>query len=342
MKQPDINYLRVLVRALPLMAVIYLLGPLGLQIRSSLGATQDANTVTQVSTKSRGFNQAERSRLADLARAWEQSTTAPIGLAYHDVSEKPASPYTVTPSQLDEQMKALTLMGAHVLSAAEMVAYQAGGTVPPKSVFITFDDGARGVWKYADRILKRYKFRAVAFVITGSVGTRPPYYMTWNELEQLGASGRWDIEAHTHLGHRKIPTSSGLAEASFLSNLEWRADQRLETLDEYRIRMTVDLDACQTELVLRGHGKHRLFAYPFSDFGATSNEPATAGVLSTALAERFAVAFTTGENPSRATSTYNLNRITIKTDTDVVSLTNKILRTAELNPTRTTEAVRRP
>ena len=77
--------------------------------------------------------------------------------------------------------------------------------MPPHSVMITFDDGAKGVWQYADPVLARYDLHATAFIITGFVGTHAPYYMTWDEIAELHDSGRWDIEAHTHLGHVQVP-----------------------------------------------------------------------------------------------------------------------------------------
>ena len=46
---------------------------------------------------------------------------------------------------------------------------------------------------------------ATAFIITGFVGTHAPYYMTWDQITELQNSGRWDIEAHTHLGHVRCP-----------------------------------------------------------------------------------------------------------------------------------------
>ena len=46
--------------------------------------------------------------------------------------------------------------------------------MPPHAVMITFDDGAQGVWEYAEPVLKRYNMSATAFIITGFVGTHAP------------------------------------------------------------------------------------------------------------------------------------------------------------------------
>ena len=82
---------------------------------------------------------------------------------------------------------------------------------------ITFDDGATGVWQYADPVLKRLDMHAIAFIITGFVGTHAPYYMTWDQITELHNSGRWDMEAHTHLGHVQVPSDNNGNEGPFLT-----------------------------------------------------------------------------------------------------------------------------
>ena len=86
---------------------------------------------------------------------------------------------------------------------------------------VTFDDGARGVWRFADPVLARFNQHAVAFIITGFVGTHEPYYMTWDEIADLHNSGRWDLEAHTHLGHVQVPSDSNGGQGPYLTTPEY-------------------------------------------------------------------------------------------------------------------------
>ena len=92
-----------------------------------------------------------------------------------------------------------------------------GEPLPPHSLMVTFDDGARGVWRFADPVLARFNQHAVAFIITGFVGTHEPYYMTWDEIADLHNSGRWDLEAHTHLGHVQVPSDANGGQGPYLT-----------------------------------------------------------------------------------------------------------------------------
>lgn len=74
--------------------------------------------------------------------------------------------------------------------ARQFAAYAAGGPVPPRSVLLTFDDGTRGLWAYADRIRARHRMHGSAFLITGRTGRTHPYHLTWAEAARMRESGR--------------------------------------------------------------------------------------------------------------------------------------------------------
>jgi poly-beta-1,6-N-acetyl-D-glucosamine N-deacetylase len=215
--------------------------------------------------------------LVDLLRRSSTSVQAPpLILTYHDIGYN-ASRYTVKPEVFAAQMQLLHDAGWTTLTADHLVRWLHGEPMPAHSVVITFDDGARGVWRYADRILARNHQRALAFIITGFVGTHAPYYMTWPEITALQASGRWDLEAHTHLGHVQVPIDTAGGQAPFLTSLEYRPDQhRVETPDEYETRILSDLTECNHQFALHNLPKPALFAYPFS---AHSDDPAADGIL---------------------------------------------------------------
>lgn len=109
------------------------------------------------------------------------------------------------------------------------------------------------MFRYADPVLKHYQLHAVAFIITGFVGTHQPYDMTGQELKLLQASGRWDLEAHTYLGHTRVPSDGAGNTEPFLATQMWLPQQhRVETLDEYRTRVRRDLERCVADLVAHG------------------------------------------------------------------------------------------
>ncbi|MFD0315790.1 polysaccharide deacetylase family protein [Streptomyces flavalbus] len=220
---------------------------------------------------------------------------APVVLAYHDVAPDSNSHYAVTPGQFDAHLSALRAAGYRSLSSAEFLRYLATGRAPaPRTVYLTFDDGTRGLWAYADPVLAKHRMRAATYLITGVVGTRRPYYLTWAEIGRMAASGRWDFQAHTHDGHRRAAVAADGRQGSVLANRLWLdGSRRLETPGEYRARVARDLD--RSTRAFAGHAlpAPRLFAYPFSETGRASNLPGGGtAVLDRLLRQRYATTLT--------------------------------------------------
>jgi len=151
----------------------------------------------QLTTPAVRFPAAELTRFRNAAAATAQAPgEQPVILAYHDVAWHSTSQYVVTPAEFGAQMAMLRAAGYHTLTARQIVRYVRGGSVPARSVAITFDDGTRGLWTYADKILRRYHLHGISFVITSRVGTHRPYYLTWQEIKSMHASGNWDSSPH--------------------------------------------------------------------------------------------------------------------------------------------------
>ena len=166
---------------------------------------------------------------------------APIVLTYHDISDEPGY-YTVTPATFAAQMQLLHDAGYTTLTAAQFTDWLHGAPLPRRSVLVTLDDGVEGIWRAADPILARLGQHAIAFVITGFVGTRQSYYANWPELTAMAASGRWDIESHSHVGHVRFTINDRNEQGPFLTNRHYlAAEHRVETDGEYRSRVANDL-----------------------------------------------------------------------------------------------------
>ncbi len=96
---------------------------------------------------------------------------------------------------------------------ATLTLYQLEGYIknqmnlPAKAVVITFDDGLKSVYRYAYPILKEYRFKATAFVISSRIKRHPqpwnPKSLQFMSLLELKASQDvFDIQSHTHFLHR--------------------------------------------------------------------------------------------------------------------------------------------
>jgi hypothetical protein len=161
-------------------------------------------------------------------------------------------------------------------------------------VLLTFDDGTGGLWQYADKILERRHMRGVSFVISGDVSdVGGGYYLSWSELQRMQRSGRWDLESHSHDGHGLVKTNAQGATGAFFVNREWIPRLgRLETLDEFRRRITGDLDTVAADFRAHDLRLPKVFAHPRSATVKDSNDPATVAVLADVLKQRYADSFT--------------------------------------------------
>ena len=131
---------------------------------------------------------------------------------------------------------------------------------------ITFDDGTHGLWTHADKILERHGMHGVAFLITGNVGAKRPYYLSWQEIDRMAASGRWDFQSHTRKMHARMPIDAAGAVASEMVHRRWLFESnRAETLGEFELKIREDLRGSVQDIVGHGLPRPRLFAFPFSE-----------------------------------------------------------------------------
>jgi biofilm PGA synthesis lipoprotein PgaB len=269
--------------------VAWYLHVLGLQVSeqfftpaSSLTATQEAHA---------------RSLRTELP-----SRTPPVVLAYHDIRPiaktsqdddyDPRHHYVVTPEAFDAQLNALRAAGYTSITSDQYVDYLAGGEVPERSVLITFDDGTHGLWTHADKILERHGMRAVSFLITGNVGAKRPYYLSWQEIERMARSGRWDFQSHTRKMHARLPIDAAGTLASEMTHRRWLFEKnRLETLDEFETKIRNDLRGSVQDIVDHELPRPVLFAFPFSEGyndGVESTDPQAAAIAMKVIREMFA------------------------------------------------------
>ncbi|AFM18861.1 putative xylanase/chitin deacetylase [Mycolicibacterium chubuense NBB4] len=274
--------------------------------------------------------------VASLRRAPTSPQSSPLILTYHDIGYNSATRYTVTPEAFAAQMRLLHDAGWTTITADQLSGWLRGEPLPAHSVMVSFDDGARGVWRYADPVLERYGQHAVAYLITGFVGTHAPYYMTWPEIAALHASGRWDLEAHTHLGHQHVPTDAVGGEGPFLTHLEYLADQkRVETQQEYHSRVFTDLVECRRQFSAHDLPEPTLFAYPFS---AHNDDPNGTGMLKGVVGSLYQAAML--DVPDKISTTAssdvqdgNIARMDVMSDLGLAKWTEKLVEASPLDPT---------
>jgi peptidoglycan/xylan/chitin deacetylase (PgdA/CDA1 family) len=167
--------------------------------------------------------------------------------------------------------------------------------LPEKSFLLTFDDGARDSFYPVDPILAALGYHATAFILPEhSLGDHSTYYLNKKDLDYMLSTGRWTIESHGQNIHTSLPiTADGATKENALSNRLWlaRAD-RLETHDEYAIRITNDLAESKDNLEKAFGISVDAFAFPFGDYGQNkSNDPQAENTILAAARRNYSLAF---------------------------------------------------
>ncbi|MEV6111449.1 polysaccharide deacetylase family protein [Streptomyces sp. NPDC052109] len=264
------------------------------------------------------------------------ATSAPVVLAYHDIGYN-KSDYAVTPKAFEAQMAALEQAGYRSLTTDEFVDYLKGGPAPPRSVYITFDDGPNGLWVYGDRILARHHMHGTVFLITGRVDQRP-YYLSWQEIQRMADSGRWDFQDHTHDLHRRGAVDAAGHTASMLANRLWlKTENRLETPQEYEDRVTADIKRSFADFSGHGLPRPQVFAFPFSEATEKVNLPKPGPSLQ-GLMNRYFAATMTNESSRpltasrRAAGARVVQRLEVLSGTRLDHLMSGIARWTQVAP----------
>lgn len=103
---------------------------------------------------------------------------------YHRVDELPYDPWelAVSPSNFEEQLQVLQRHW-NPISLDELGQYMAAGSIPDRSVVLTFDDGYIDNFIQAKPLLEKYKIPATFFIATRNCEEQNFFW--WDELQQI-------------------------------------------------------------------------------------------------------------------------------------------------------------
>jgi peptidoglycan/xylan/chitin deacetylase (PgdA/CDA1 family) len=119
-------------------------------------------------------------------------------LLYHRFGPVVADSMTVTTPHFESQLKYYLSRGYTVISLRELVDYYLGerGSIPPRSLVITADDGHKSVYADMFPLLKRYHVPATLFIYPSAI-SNVSYALTWDELKEMKDTGLVAIQSHT-------------------------------------------------------------------------------------------------------------------------------------------------
>jgi peptidoglycan/xylan/chitin deacetylase (PgdA/CDA1 family) len=210
-------------------------------------------------------------RYAGLAEAAPQSESKAVGipiLTYHRIVSDSSDVSNVTDSRFEDQMVTLKKAGWNAVSLEDFEQFMRGKKeLPEKSFLLTFDDGAKDSFYPVDPILNVLNYHGVNFVIVASSETKnTTYYLTPLEIDRMIKNGRWSIGSHSYDGHRPYSTDSATGTGIFFADRLWKHDQgRLETPEEYALRVGDDLAKAKAELELDYGTTINSFAFPLGN-----------------------------------------------------------------------------
>ncbi|MDE6781247.1 MAG: polysaccharide deacetylase family protein [Ruminococcus sp.] len=189
----------------------------------------------------------------------ENSVFMPV-IMYHSVYNGCPEEYIVTPAQLENDLSWLAENGCTSVTAQQLTDYVNGiGKLPEKPVLITLDDGCYNNLSDVLPLLEKYDMHAIVSVVgqfTDVTAQNDPHipaysYLTWEDIQQLTASGHVEIGNHTYNMH----SFKGIRQGCSINDGE--------TEEQYRALLMEDLSRMQNE-IHRNTGKLPIvFAYPF-------------------------------------------------------------------------------
>ena len=222
---------------------------------------------------------------AEARAAWTDvapdGTVVPV-LVYDGVGAK----------ELARQMTLLDHAGFETISLDELVRFVRRRPVelPPHPLLLTFADARLDTWAGSDAILRKLGFDAVLFVDIGPIEKHDPDVLTWEELDRLERSGRWDVQFGSGTGDRRFRFGPGPGDVGEF--YAYRGAE--EVLGGWRERVFSDLTYGEQQLSHHIEGYRPLaFAPPEGNYGqvATNDRHIPRELLARALLS-FDVVFT--------------------------------------------------
>ncbi len=183
-----------------------------------------------------------------------------VVLQYHHISEDTPQSTSNTPAQFEAHLKILQQEKFSVIGLDELATLLREDEVhsdkalsdkilPDKTVIITFDDGYRSVYENAYPLLQRYGFPFAVFINTQPHDAENPNFMSWAQMKEMSAQGV--IFANHSVSHphliRRLPN---------------------ETQEAWETRVWGEISSAERTIQKRLKQHHRLFAYPFGEYGA--------------------------------------------------------------------------
>ncbi|MGB7183785.1 MAG: poly-beta-1,6-N-acetyl-D-glucosamine N-deacetylase PgaB [Burkholderiaceae bacterium] len=215
-----------------------------------------------------------------------------VALSFHEVDSDGGATdrtadgrYAVGVSQLTTQFDWLRANAYQPVSLDDILAARAGRqSLPPNAVLLSFDDGYADFYTRVYPLLKLYNYPAVialvgswldaapdATVVYDGKPTPRDYFMSWDQIREIVASGLVEVASHSYdLHHGLQGNPQGNEQPAAVSRVWDAATQRYETDSGYQARIRNDLER-NSALIRRKLGKRpRAIVWPYGKYNGTT------------------------------------------------------------------------
>lgn len=161
-------------------------------------------------------------------------------IMYHSLvkNEAGADRYVCPIARVESDLIWLRNNGYTSVSLEELIAFADGtGTLPPKPVLLTLDDGYRNNLTLLPALLEQYDMRAVIAVVgeyadiytaSGEDGS-PHTCMSWDDLRRAAREERLELACHSYYFHH-LESRKGAARKQGESVADWQTALTADTL----------------------------------------------------------------------------------------------------------------
>lgn len=232
---------------------------------------------------------------------------------------------SITISGFDDHLRILNAHGYQAIPLKQVENfYSSRGTLPPKSVLLTFDNAYFTHSSLVTPLLAKARIPAVLTIATDRIESRDTAFLFWDRIREMVGSGLWEIALSGKSMTHKVQTRPNGELGAFHGSRAWNADtDRPETPDEFRKRVRSDYEDALARLRTEvAAARVTTFTAPLGQSWYRDLDPKFAAIDDEERNKRFAMSFS---DDLFGTNTRTSNPAILKRHRGTASLTPQAL-----------------
>lgn len=190
-----------------------------------------------------------------------QKICVPI-IMYHQVKNYGYGKDVISPYEFESDLVYLQENNYNTITMTELIDYVYNDKeLPPNPIIISFDDGHLSIYKFVYPLLKEYNMKIVLSVIGKGIDDFSKVHdenmayshVTWDQINEMKDSGHIEVQNHSYNLHTCSNGRIGCLQ------------KRNESVEEYQLLLTEDLEKCQTQVIINTGSIPNTFAYPYGE-----------------------------------------------------------------------------